>query len=477
MAQNYGVRNQVKPKLEPLSKRRRYQDKSGGYDLEKVVTDLRHYLQLRRGISYLPTPTELIRADYWNLGWALRKLGYFSVATSMELPTQPDYYERTENIIEEIAREFTDAQWKGRENDPDFEPIFPSFAQLRTSAQIFAGIAHFGGLTGLYQEGRYGSYPPDYFTDIENLRTETEILMRRSRSKALPTYAQLLDQRKVLAYAYLFHGGYPATADKLGVPALASYLKDPINLKWELQTLEIRDALKSGERILPNGLPDCWMSYIPTEDDLRRAGRSDLHRAILEHHGGYFYATPKLEFWFPSRFWEDNPSLKREMKLLAKRLKHPKLMPTKDELNELDRPDLAKAIDQNGGYRKTAAICGLAVQKPTRSKERPLKSGAKLFVPYPFRRFDPKLSATIDGLQLSFEVPTETKAGAPAEYGVWITTATATLGRVGWIRGKKNGDGTWLYRQEGESTWRGTFSELDWTSALSELLSMRASQS
>jgi len=460
------------PKPEPLSKRRRYETKSGEPDLEKIIADLKVYIAMHRYVQHLPTPRELIRDDYWNLGWAMRKLSYMEVVAASGLPPQPNYFQREENLPWEIDRVFMDPQNVGHENDEDFETVFPSLEQLKAHAEIYAGVVAVGGLGEMYPPDRqYSPLPGEYFNDLSNLKAEIGIVMKRLRGKMLPTYKQLGEDRRRLIDAYLFHGGYPSTAAKLEMPFNSKYLDEPENLKWELQIVDIHQARKDGDRILPNGLPDCWLSYVPTEKEIKAASRPDLHKAIIDKYGGYFHVAEALGFWHYSKFWQDNPSLRREMKNVARYiLKRPKLMPTKEDLAEIGRPDLAKAIDHNGGYRKAAEFCGLEPQKPSRSVERALPSAKGGFVPYPFRRIDPKLKTKVDGVELAFEVPTDLGKDSPTEYGIWILTGNSTSGRIGRIRLKLRHADEWLFRLEGESSWRGQFDEYRKTPVLQKLL-------
>lgn len=110
----------------------------------------------------------------------------------------------------------------------------------------------------------------------------------------------------------------------------------------------------------------------------------------------------------------------------------------------------------------------LARSISTAVAENPLYSTGGVFVPYSFRRPDPRLTTEVDGIELAFELPTE--------YGIWIHTGTATSGRIGRVRLKLRRKIEWLFRLVGELSWRRRFHEVDKATVLRELLRHTAVQ-
>lgn len=459
----------------PPSPRRRYDDEKP----EKLYADLTQYVEAT-GLSHAPAPCEL-PLEYFNLRWALRRRGYLRACEEAGLPIQPDYYGRERNLEDEIERLFwtryprdlesgedeerdkADSDDVADDDDESVEPPIPSYAELAAHPEMYAGLRRVGGICQVFSPKRtYGrKVDLEYFDDLENLRVEVEIWSKRLRTKNLPTYVQLKDRHELLSDAYLARGGYTATATLLGIPAQVGYLKDVTNLEWEMRVLDWEPG-EGDEETGWIALPDLPYGAMPTEKELRKAKRLDLHKAIEDHHGGYFHAAKAVGRWLRAGYWEENPSLKREMKRAAYLSGHPKILPDRDELIELDRKDLARAISALGGYRKVAELVGLQPKKPTRRNERALgKTGGKDgFLPYPFRRFDPKMEVNAGGVRFCLEVVTDVAKGDPEEFGVWLMQGEATMGRIGRIRRKLRVQDEWLYRAEGESSWRGQFDSL-----------------
>ncbi|WP_025225614.1 hypothetical protein [Fimbriimonas ginsengisoli] len=438
---------------------------------------MKQYMEAK-GLPYLPPPSE-IQYEYWNLRWALRKRGYLVAVSETGLPAQPDYYDQPQNLEDEIERLFmsaegaepteeeTQAEEQGSPDDgadeEDKEPPIPSYADLASHQELYNGLLRVGGICSVFPPTRtYGrKVELSYFDSLDNLRVEAEIWAKRLRIKYLPTFAQLQDKHRLLAEAFLARGGYAATAALLELPIQVAYLKEPTNMEWELKVLDWEpDEADADAGWI--GLPDLPYGAMPTERELRKAKRPDLHKAIENHHGGYYHAAKATHRWLRAGYWVDNPSLKREMKRLAYLNGHPKILPDRDELVELERHDLARAVTALGGLRKTAELVGLQPKKPTRRNERTLgKVGKKdPFLPYPFRRFDPKMEVKVGGVRFCLEVVTDIAKEDPEELGVWAMQGEATLGRIGRIRRKLRPQGEWLYRAEGESAWRGRFDSL-----------------
>ena len=457
-----------------VPKRRRYKAEA---DLGKIVGDVQAiHAQLRLG-PYFPSWRRIYRAGYENLGWAMRKIGYHKLAEACGMPSDPDYYSDSENLYAEIDRLFLSPQWETvREDDfRYFEPVQPNYEELHQYPELFEGVLRAGGITAIFPlRDSFRSLSPSYYLDDGNLKVELEIWMRRLRTKLMPTYSEIEPLHEGIPAAYLVRGGYLKTAQELGLQPKKRYLREPRNLYFELSLIEIARARSEGGEVLENGLPDCYFDMMVTEEEIRAFRRTDLHHAV-EAMGGYFHAAQAMGCWLYARFWEANPSLKIEMSRTARQLNHARDLPTADELRELGRVDLVRAIVYNGGVRRTAKMCGLQLQKSVKRNEKPLRAISAKFEPYPFRRLSTDHSEKIGNFNIRFEIPQDAKEGLGQveEYGVWVFPAkdpTLTQGRVGWIRRRPGAEDLWLHRVEGEGRWSGMFKQDTQQAALSCLL-------
>jgi hypothetical protein len=439
---------------DPIPKRRRYDLKKGS---KQVADDLVTLCQAKT-CAELPDRDDLKRWGFENLASAMFDLGYHRLASETGIPPDPFFFNSKWHLWDEIYRVCISPQWEAADDDDNqFQAKIPDYSVLREHPEILAGLVKVGGMMEVFPPDKswYG-VSHGYYANDDNLKSEIGIRMRSLRTKMMPTMSQLVDKSNLFEEAILAREGYLATAARLGLPANPSYLRDPKNLWLELYLVEIARAKRQKERMLESGIPDCYLSHMPTEREIRAIKRPDLHKAV-EAMGGYFKAAEAMDLWLPARFWEGNPCLVPELRRIAAALKRPGVMPTRDQLIECGRKDLAKAIEQNGGYRKTAQLSRLRPAKALRRTEIPLavwKDNPAL--PYPQRRFLP-VECKSGQWTIGLEVPMKTTS-ATEEYGVWLLTDRPakgmTLGRVGWIR-RRPGKESWWHRSEGESHWKG----------------------
>lgn len=457
-----------------LPRRRRYDAKG---DPGKIIADLKIVVEQRRMGPHLPTWERLYRAGYENLGWAVRKIAYHELAEACDIPPDPSYYSNPKNLYVEVSRLFLSPQWDDVTDDDidGFEPQQPSYAELSSQPELYEAILRAGGITKLFPlDDRFQGLCPSYYQDDGNLQVELALLMRRLRTKLMPTYSQVESLNERIPDAYLFRGGYLKTAKRLGLQPNTRYIRDAKNLWYELSLVAMSHAIADGRRILENGLPDFYFNMMVTEEEIREFRRTDLHHAVLAM-GGYFHATKAINCWLFARFWEDNPGFAGEMRSVAKRLGHSTLMPTKDELRELGRIDLVRGIVYNGGVRRAAKMCGLRLQRSVRRTEKPLVSTKTGFEPYPHRRLSTAEPEAVGDLRIRYEVPADAKSGPGQveEFGVWVFTADdprKTLGRFGWIRRRPGSNDHWMYRLEGQSRWSGGINDRSEADAIRDLL-------
>jgi len=461
-----------KPELE-VPKRRRYEPEK---DPGKVVADVKTVFSALRRQSYLPDSHEFWRLGYERLSMAMSHIGYREMAEASGIPPEPGYLESSTHINDEIYRLFISPQW---DVPDDEEPAIklPDYSQIQKEhPDVFEALMRHGGMAAIFPpDSHFYPVDPEYYASDENLKIEMEMWMRRFRSKLMPTFSKLEKENELIRDALLLRGGYLETAERLQLPASQTYLRDPRNLWLELHLVLIHQARRNREPAKGPDFPDIYVDRMLDENEIREARRPDLHRAINAL-GGYFAAAKAMDLWIPARFWEGNPSLKGEMRNAAIRLNHPGVLPTSDELEEIGRKDLAKSIQQNGGYRKTGSLCGLKLLKATRKSEVPIPAKRACgFLPYPFRRFKPE-TLKLEGWSVSLELPAtaRTGVGQVEEYGVWLSPLQSelpvTTGRIGWVHRRPGYKDLWLFRPEGDSRWRGVFQELDIESAIGVLI-------
>ena len=130
------------------------------------------------------------------------------------------------------------------------------------------------------------------------------------------------------------------------------YWEEFSNLKRELLTF-----------IKEHGTP----GMMPTQPELKKAGRSDLHRAIWKHGGSPGVAGKiGLELAFKRKqtgYWEDFSNLKRELLAFIQEHGTSGVMPTHEELTEARRSDLVNGIRKHGGQQSVAEQLGLTYAK------------------------------------------------------------------------------------------------------------------
>mmetsp|Transcript_6332 Transcript_6332/g.17938 ORF Transcript_6332/g.17938 Transcript_6332/m.17938 type:complete len:385 (+) Transcript_6332:945-2099(+) len=117
--------------------------------------------------------------------------------------------------------------------------------------------------------------------ELEDITGEPQVLM--------PTMQTLRDMGlNDLERAIQFHGGFPRVASRMGLPQRhrpKGYWRDIRNIQKELM-----DFVKQ-QQMAPHGeSPEMDMLYMPTLEELRRAGRHDL-RYALQLHGSTKVAT------------------------------------------------------------------------------------------------------------------------------------------------------------------------------------------
>jgi hypothetical protein len=194
---------------------------------------------------------------------------------------------------------------------------------------------------------------PGYWEDFSNLKRELlTFIETQGTPGVMPTGHQLQKAgRGDLKNAIPKHGGWQLVAERLGLTysqKRQGYWNDFANLERELLAF-----------IQENGTP----SVMPTNEELKKAGRSALANAISKN-GGYPVVAERLQLKLaftskPQGYWENFVNVKHELFAFIEAYGTPEMMPIQKELLGNGRSDLAYAIPKHGGYQSVAERLGL----------------------------------------------------------------------------------------------------------------------
>jgi hypothetical protein len=100
---------------------------------------------------------------------------------------------------------------------------------------------------------------------------------------------------------------------------------------------------------------------MPTTNELKRFGRSDLESAIQKH-GGQQSVAERLGLNYTQKrrgHWDDFSSVRRELLGYIEEHGTPGVMPTRNQLEKAGRGDIVNAMNKHGGSRAVAKQMGL----------------------------------------------------------------------------------------------------------------------
>ena len=102
---------------------------------------------------------------------------------------------------------------------------------------------------------------------------------------------------------------------------------------------------------------------MPTSNELRSSGRSDIDSAIGRHHGGYLNVNKKLGYKHvkkrPNGYWSDFSNLKNELVPICEKFGR---MPTVKELKQEGLSSCKQGINQHGGRSEVAKRLGYSLK-------------------------------------------------------------------------------------------------------------------
>ncbi len=194
-----------------------------------------------------------------------------------------------------------------------------------------------------------------HWDDFSSVESEVFLFIKKHGS---PGVMPMIDElrkagRGDLDKAIQKHDGYRAVAERLGLKL--AYTKRPLGYWNDFANLE-REFLAFVQKHGTRGV-------MPTNLELRKAGRNDLANAVHEHSGCAAVAERlglKLAYARKLRgYWNDFANVKRELFAFIEEHGTPDVMPTQDELKKAGRNDLADAIHKHSGYAAVAERLGL----------------------------------------------------------------------------------------------------------------------
>lgn len=234
------------------------------------------------------------------------------------------------------------------------------------------------------------SRPRGYWNDFKNLQAEMRGFLREYQSHfrdgIMPTQKELRALRRSdIVEAIQKHGGSAAVAERLGLAQRSPkksrhYWKD-----WSLVEREIRafvatrdgprKAIDEPELMVASReasqrlLPKSSKQRMPSQKELRAAGRADLAEAITDHHGGFREVAKRLGYRSRKKddfFYDNFYNVAREVYQVVLNAGTESIMPSTTLLKAVDRSDLAAAIAKYGGMSDVSQRLGLQYKVRTR---------------------------------------------------------------------------------------------------------------
>lgn len=200
--------------------------------------------------------------------------------------------------------------------------------------------------------------PPRYWNNFEIIKTEILRLNQdRDQIGVMPTANELIelgrgDLQKAISK---HHGGFQSVAERLGLKyrkKKGGYWHDFENVKQELFTF-IKQHGVPGRMPTKTELEAVQMGSICMAISLHGGFPSVAKKLKL----ALSYDRK------PRGYWKDLNNLKVELASVAEQLGNPNVLPTHEELKQIGRTDLINAIASNGGWPSVARKIGFSYSK------------------------------------------------------------------------------------------------------------------
>ncbi len=214
--------------------------------------------------------------------------------------------------------------------------------------------------------------PRDYWSKDKNLHSEI-VNFNLSLARKLPgiyhnqmpTKSQLRTYgRRDLENAISKYGGFHVVARRLAL------IRQPTSRRPKNYWSDFSNLKKELTAFLATS--DIALGLMPTSNELRKAGRSDIVEGI-EYHGGFRAVADALSLASrsnrkPAGYWDEWSTVERELvSFMRKRQPASDALPTQAELRAAHRSDLATAISKHGGLEAAAKILRIAPNKGSSS--------------------------------------------------------------------------------------------------------------
>lgn len=269
------------------------------------------------------------------------------------------------------------------------EGIMPTSRELRAAGRrdIDNAILKMGGYPKVAEklglERSSGKRVAGYWSDFSHLETELGAFLKANSGDipegSMPTQKQLRALKRAdIVEALKQHGGSAEVARKLGlVPQTTKksnhYWKDWSKVEAEICSfVEKRDLdpgyLDRNKKRLTTSNHE--VKRMPSQKELRSAGRGDLAEAISDFHGGFREAAKRLGLASNKKddfFYDSFYNLAREVYSFVNAAGQESVIPSTALLQSEGRTDLAAAIFKYGGMGEVAKRLGL--QYRVRTKE------------------------------------------------------------------------------------------------------------
>ncbi|MBD1926932.1 hypothetical protein H6F74_11825 [Trichocoleus sp. FACHB-90] len=333
-----------------------YTAKPFGYwdDFANVKREIVTFTQNVGTLGVMPTKQELTNAGRSDLASVIHKHGgYLEVAKRLGLNLcyrrkLVGYWEDFSNMECEI---FSFIQESGTVG------IMPTHEELLKAGR--------NDLAGAIQ--KHGGYPEvakslglklgytrkliGYWEDFSNVKREILAFIQESGTLGvMPTHEELMKAgRTGLASVVQKHGGWQSVAERLGL----TYAKKRSGYWEDFLSVE-REVFAFIEKFGTFGV-------MPTGDELREAGRSDLENAMRKH-GGFSIVAERLGLTYAKKqhgYWKDFSNVEREVFAFIQEFGTVGVMPTNRELLQSGQSALAGAIQQHGGCLAVAHCLNL----------------------------------------------------------------------------------------------------------------------
>ena len=332
--------------------------KPSGYwkDVENVKKEIVAFNLAHGTPGVMPKENDLRARRLGSLANAVHQYGgfkKFALEHGYQTFRKPNGYYKDFNVLE---KELLD--WVKNFGIPG---IMPTAQQLKEASpprhDLVSAIGKHGGFSKVAEDASlqmsHDKKPDGYYDDIQNVARDVyEFVDEHDLSGAMPTAGQLAEAGKSgLVPAICAHGGFWWVAKYLG---LTPNRKQKGYWTKETVDLEVSEYLEHAQ----------VEGVMPTDFELREAGRADLSVAIARYGGGMRGAAQRLGLVTraqkPDGYWNDAEAIERELLEFVRDYGTQDRMPTQASLMKAGRADLAIAITRHGGgWSKVAKELGL----------------------------------------------------------------------------------------------------------------------